>query len=67
MQALAESLVQAKGRRVVGLDERVLANTVVGALTVAIEMWAAGEGADLDRLVCKALDRVADLHGAPRD
>jgi AcrR family transcriptional regulator len=64
VQALAESLAQAKGRRRPGLDERVLANSVVGALTVALEMWIAGEGADLDRLVCKALDRVAHLHGA---
>lgn len=60
--ALAESLAEAKGRPEPGLDERVLASSVVGALAIALEMWLADGGVDLDRLVHKALDRVASLH-----
>jgi AcrR family transcriptional regulator len=58
-QALAEALAAAKGKRAAGLDERILANSVVGALQVALELWLAqGEGHDdLDQLVRQALER----------
>ena len=56
-QALAEALATAKEKPVAGLDERVLANSVLGALQVALELWFADGDRDLDQLVRRALER----------
>jgi AcrR family transcriptional regulator len=60
--ALAESLAEAKGLRKPGLDERLLAGAVTSALAIALDIWLTGGRDDLDRLVDKALVRVAALH-----
>jgi AcrR family transcriptional regulator len=58
-QALAEALAKAKGKPEASLDERVLANSMVGALQVALELWVSEGRGDLDRLVRRALEHSA--------
>lgn len=57
-QGLAEALAAAKGKKEAGFDERMLANSVIGALQVALEVWVAEGHGDLDRLVRRALERA---------
>ena len=55
-QALAEALATGKGHRQARLEERVLANAVVGALQLALETWAGRDRhTDLGSLVRQAL------------
>ncbi|MDQ3756449.1 MAG: TetR family transcriptional regulator [Actinomycetota bacterium] len=57
-RSLAEAMAAAKGKGEAGLDERMLANAVVGALQEALELWVADGHGDLDRLVQRALERA---------
>lgn len=61
-QGLAEAMAAAKGKAEAGFDERMLANSVIGALQVALEVWVAEEHGDLDRLVRRALERAAAVN-----
>lgn len=61
-QRLAEAMAAAKGKKEAGLDERMLANSVVGALQVALELWVAEGHGDLDRLVRQALERAVAVN-----
>jgi AcrR family transcriptional regulator len=61
-QRLAEAVAAAKGKKEAGLDERMLANSVVGALQVALEVWVAEGHGDLDHLVRRALERAVAVN-----